>query len=414
MRGLPEDYDGWAALANSEWSFQKVLPYFRKLERDLDFQDEYHGTDGPMPVRRHRREDWLPFQEAFHRACVDAGFPEHQDMNHPDNTGLGPRSEGNVDWIRMSTALGYLDPARHRLNLIIRPNVLATRILFDGNRASGVEVESGEERYVVEGDNIIVSAGAVASPQLLMLSGVGPADHLRGLGIQVAHDLPGVGQNMRDHPNVGPRLSVREGYQFHGDKPRIELAFRYTATGSHTRNDVIIYPVSFHPVDAEISQVQGVRLSCILELAEGAGELKLASSDVHIQPHMDYRYLAEPWDRERLRESIRICLKLLEHEAMQALVADMRDPTADDLASDDALDAWMLRTVTTSYHVSGTCKMGPASDPLAVVDQHLRVHGMQGLRVVDASIMPDCIRANTVATTIMIGERVADLIKEQP
>ena len=145
----------------------------------------------------------------------------------------------------MSTALGYLDPARHRLNLTIRPNVLATRILFDGNRASGVEVESGEERYVVEGDNIIVSAGAVASPQLLMLSGVGPADHLRGLG-----------------------------YQFHGDKPRIELAFRYPATGSHTRNDVIIYPVSFHPVDAEISQVQGVRLSCILELAEGAGESK--------------------------------------------------------------------------------------------------------------------------------------------
>ncbi len=410
LRGIPEDYDAWASLGNDEWSYQKVLPYFRKLETDTDIRDDFHGSDGPIPVRRIKRKDWLPFQEAFYRSCVDAGFPEHSDMNHPDNAGVSQRTENNVDEVRMSTALTYINPNRHRLNLTLKPNVFATRILFDGKRATGVEVESGGEKFVVEGEQIVLSAGPVASPQLLMLSGLGPADHLRSLGIQVLHDLAGVGQNMRDHPVVPVRLRTKEGFPLYPNGRRADVCLRYTAAGSSARNDVILNPVSF---DSNIrrgggaSSGEGVSIICILELAVGSGELTLTSTDPHVQPHMDYRYLEDPWDRERLREAVRLCLRLLENDVYKDIVAERTIPTDEDLASDDALDAWMLKTVTTAYHISGTCKMGPASDPLAVVDQHCRVHGMEALRVVDASVMPDVIRANTNATTLMIGERVA-------
>ena len=416
LRGLPEDYDNWASLGNDEWSYRKVLPYFRKLERDMDFQDEYHGSSGPLPVRRPKRETWLPFQEAFYRSSVAAGFPEHPDMNHPDSTGVSPRTENNVDWVRMSTALTYLDPSRHRLNLTLRAWVLATRILFAGKRAIGVEVESGGERFVVEGEQIVLSAGAIASPQLLMLSGVGPATRLGSLGIQMVHDLPGVGQNMRDHPGIQVKLRVKDGFPLYPDGPRCEVALRYTSKGSSTRDDVIINPMSFDPTiesGADQSRVPGISMICVLELAVGAGELTLTSADPHVHPHMDYRFLEDAWDRQRLRDAVRLCVRLLEDEAYGDIVAEQVAPTLDEMASDEALDHWMLRNVTTCSHISGTCKMGPAADPLAVVAQYCKVHDVEGLRVVDASIMPNVIRANTNATTIMIGERAADLIKAQ-
>ena len=167
IRGAPEDFDTWASWGNDEWSYLKVLPYFRKLETDEDIQDDFHGTDGPMPVRRHKRDTWPPLQEAFYQASVAAGFPEHSDIHHPDSTGVSPRAENNIDGVRMSTALTYINPIRHRLNLTIRPNVLARRILFDGMRATGVEVESGGEIFAIEGAEILLSAGSVASPQLL-------------------------------------------------------------------------------------------------------------------------------------------------------------------------------------------------------------------------------------------------------
>ena len=414
LRGIPEDFDDWASWGNDEWSFKKVLPYFRKLERDLDIQDDYHGTDGPIPVRRQKRQTWHPFQEAFYTACVDAGFPEHPDVNNPDHTGISPRAENNLEGIRMSTALTYINPNRHRLNLTIKPNVLARRILFDGRRATGVEVESGGERFTVEGGEIILSAGAVASPQLLMLSGVGPADHLRSLGIPVVQAVPGVGQNLRDHPNLSMLWRVKEGFPTDPHAPRLQTSLRYTAEGSSSRNDMKINPVSFSsavPHGGDPMQSEGVRMSPGLYLAVGAGELTLTSTDLRVQPHMDYRFLEDPWDRQRLREGIRMSVRLLEHGAFRDMLAGRVTLTDEELASDEALDAWMLGWVKTSYHISGTCKMGPASDPMAVVDQYCRVHGLKGLRVADASIMPDVTRANTNATTIMIGERVADFFR---
>jgi choline dehydrogenase len=173
IRGVPEDYDGWAALGNEEWSFVNILADFRKSEADLDIRDDFHGSDGPIPVRRHKRENWNPDQEAFFQACLTAGFPQIEDHNNPDATGVGAFPMNNPEGIRMSTALTYINPIRHRLNLTIRANVLVRRIVFDGSRAKGVELDSGGERFVVEGEEIILSAGAIGSPHILMLSGVG-------------------------------------------------------------------------------------------------------------------------------------------------------------------------------------------------------------------------------------------------
>jgi choline dehydrogenase len=412
LRGVPEDYDNWAAMGNDEWSFRKVLPYFKKAETDTDIRDDLHGSNGPIPVRRHKPETWLPAQRAFYQVCLAADFPADPDMNHPDSMGVGPIPMNNPDGIRMSTALTYLNPVRHRLNLIVKANMLVRRLLFTGKRATGVEVESGGERFVVEGKEIILTAGAIASPQLLLLSGVGPADHLRTLGLPVVHALPGVGQNLRDHPNVRVPVQVKDDFPLDPKAPRTQLALRYTAQGSSDRNDLQILQSSFSsPIGGDPLQAEGIRFTCILELAVGAGELRLTSTDPTVQPHLDYRYLEDPWDRQRLREAVRLCARLLQHEAYQGIVHQRLAPSDQELASDDALDAWLRRNVSTTQHISGTCKMGPASDPLAVVDQYCRVYGLEGLRVADASVMPDCIRANTNATTIMIAERVADFIR---
>ncbi len=412
LRGVPEDYDDWAAQGNDEWGYIKVLPYFRKLETDMDIRDDFHGSDGPITVRRHKQDGWNPTQAAFYQACVAERFPEDRDMNNPDSFGVGPFPMNNRDGIRVSTALAYLNPHRHRLNLTVRGDVLAWRILFDGKRAIGVEVESGGERFTVEADKIILSAGAIASPQLLMLSGVGPGEQLRSLRIPVVHDRQGVGQNLRDHPLVAVRMRIKESIPVSADSPMMQIALRYTAEGSSTRNDVQIMATSYSiPVGVDPSGRDSFSLICMLELANGSGELRLTSSDPHVQPHLDYRFLVDPWDRRRLREAVRLCIRLLEQDVYKEIVDERLAPTEHDLDSEESLDDWLMRNVSTTHHISGTCKMGPVSDPLAVVDQHCLVHGLEGLQVVDASVMPNIVRANTNATTIMIAERVADWVR---
>ena len=417
LRGVPEDYDTWASFGNDEWTFQKLLPYFRKIETDTDFgSDDFHNSDGPIVMHRFKRETWLPAQVAFHEAALAAGYPDCPDHNHPDSWGVGPTPLNNPNGIRMSTALGYLDQARHRLNLTIRPNCTVYRIVFEGDRATGVELESGGERFVVEGDEIILSAGAIGSPQILMLSGVGPAEHLRSLGIPVISDKPGIGQNMRDHPGVWVTWRTKPGFDLDGLAPRMQLTLRYTAQDSDLRNDMKISMQSFATERVNLGgnrmEPLGIRMTAGIYLAVGAGELRLASTDPTVQPVLEYHYLEEEFDRKRLRESVRICVDLGEHESFKDIIQERVDPTDEDLASDETLDKWMKRVVTTSQHISCTCKMGPASDPMAVVDQQGKVHGLEGIRVVDASIMPDCIRANTNVTTMMIGERISEFIIE--
>ena len=412
LRGVPEDYDRWASWGNDEWSYINVLPYFRRQETDTDIADDFHGFDGPIPVRRHRRENWLPLQESFVQACTDIGYAEVYDHNHPDSTGVGPFPMNNPNGVRMSTALTYVNPNRHRLNLTIRANVRVHRILFEGQRAVGVQVESGGEEFQIEGEQIVLCAGAIASPQLLMLSGVGPAAELGSLGIPVVKDLPGVGKNLRDHPLVPVRVKVKDDFPLDPDAPRIQTVLRYTASGSDARNDMQIFPSSFStPLGGDPYDNEGIRVTCMMELAESAGELTLQSTDPDVQPHIDCRYLEADWDRERMREAVRIVLRLMDHEQFAGIYDGLISPTEADLVSDDALDNWMLREVCIGQHLSGTCKMGPDSDAMAVVDQYCRVHGIESLRVADASVMPDVIRANTNCTTIMIGERVAEWIR---
>jgi len=412
LRGIPEDYDGWASLGNDEWEFIKVLPYFRKLETDVDIKDDFHGFDGPIPVRRHKREDWLPVQNAFHNACLEEGFTHDPDMNNPESGGIGPLPMNNPEGVRMSTALSYLNPQRHRLNLTIRPNVTVHRVLFEGSRAIGVEVESGGEVFTLEGDEVILSAGAIASPQLLMLSGVGPQDHLRNLGIPVVHDSPGVGQNLRDHPNVRLPLEVHDDFPMDPKAPRSQTALRYTAEGSTLRNDMQLMASSFSsPIAGDPLEAEGIRFTCVLELANGSGEVTLASSDPNDQPNLSYHYLEDPFDLQRLREAVRLCIRFQDHEDYKKIVKRRITPTDEDLATDETLNAWLKLNVSTSQHLAGTCKMGPSTDLMAVVDQYCRVHGLQGLRVVDTSVMPNVVRANTNATAIMIAERVADWMK---
>ena len=395
LRGIPEDYDGWASEGNNEWSFIDVLPFFRKMETDLDITDDFHGNEGPIPVRRYKREDWLPFQQAFVQATRAAGYPEDYDMNAPDSGGVGPIPMNNPEGVRMSTALTFLRAVRHRLNITIRANVMVHRILFEGKKAVGVEVESGGEIYRIETDQVVLSAGSMASPQLLMLSGVGPADHLREMGIPVVHDLPGVGQNLRDHPVVDVICEVREDHEQDPLAPRTQTGLRYTAAGSPDRNDMQIMASSFStPIGgADPFEAGGVRIQCILELADGAGEVRLSANDPGVQPSLNYHYLELERDLARLREAVRISMDLLEHGAFGPIVDKVVQPTEEDLASDEALDQWMRRTVFNTTHASGTCKMGPASDAMAVVNQHLSIHGLENIKVADASVMPNVIRA---------------------
>ena len=388
------------------------------METDQNVRDDFHGTDGPIPVWRLPKEEFLPVNEAFHEATLAAGFPEDPDMNNPDSTGTGPVPMNNPNGIRTSAAIAYLNPNRHRLNLTVKANVLAHKVLFDGDRAIGVEVESGSETFTVEGSEIVLCAGGIASPQLLLLSGVGPANHLAEHSIPLVKDLPGVGQNLRDHPLVTMELEPKDGVKLATIEPRIQNGLRYTAEGSDTRNDMQLFPSSFTGLRAgdplqgrSPDHPQGMRITCILKLADSAGELTLTSADPSDQPHLEFRYFETDRDRQRMREAIHLSLQFLEHPSFEAIVERRISPTDTDMATDDALDIWLRRNTATTQHTSGTCKMGPESDPMAVVDQYCRVRGFQTLRVVDLPICPNVVRANPNATAIVIAERAADWIR---
>ena len=418
LRGLPEDFDKWAALGNPEWSFQEVLPYFRKMERDLDFQNDFHGSDGPIPVRRHKLEELLEVQEAFYSASLAEGFKWDPDMNHPESSGLGLWPLNNLDGFRVSTAVGYINPIRHRDNLTIMPNTLVRRIVVDGQRATGVEVESQKGPQKLQANQVVLSAGAISSPQILMLSGIGPTDLLRGLAIPVVHELPGVGKNLRDHPLVvilfvGDLFKTSEVVPI-DQVPAFQIGLRYTAEGSTSRNDIQINPISIASAQGTgIGATSGEQLMGIgvaLEDPSNSGELAITTTDPDTQPTIDYGHLATPWDLTRMRQAVRTTIKLSEYPAYKNIFESRVFPTDRELASDEALDKALLESVTTQHHSSGTCRMGPASDPMAVVDQNCKLHGLDNLWVVDASVMPVVPRANTNGTTIMIAERVADWI----
>ena len=424
QRGFPEDFDSWSALGNDEWAYEKVLPFYRKMEHDLDIQDDFHGAVGPMPVRRRQSGAWPAIQKAFHDACVAEGYGVTEDVNGPNPAGVGVSPTNNLGGVRMSAAMTYLNPMRHSLNLTIRGEVFVRRILFDGSRAAGVEAESGGEVFTVSADRVVLSAGAIRSPHILMLSGVGPGQDLGKFGIQQINDLPGVGQGLWNHLSAHVTFKVRDGVSLTTDLEAPHFGLHYTSLGSDETNDMVLR--TGNVVDERQERVPGVRtryrtggvppdraarISCTLGLPKGSGYVRLASADPGVQPEFNYCYLRHPDDIRRVREGLRLGVRLLESAAYGNVVDHIVDPAADILADDDAMDHWIRQTVGTARHVSGTCRMGPDSDPMAVVDQYCRVRGIQGLWVADASVMPRIPRSGGIhPSVIMVGERAAEWI----
>ena len=409
LRGIPQDFDDWASWGNEEWSYTKVLPYFRKAETDLDIKDDFHGTDGPLPISRKVGETWPVIQSAFHTACLQNGFDTTEDMNGVEPTGVGVVPMNNQKGVRMSTAITHLAPMRHHLNLTIRGNVFARKILIENRQVTGVEVESGGEVFTVESNKVVLSAGALKSPHILMLSGIGPKDQLDEYGIDVLQNTPGVGANLRNHPISPISFRVKEGIKLQPDASGVRIALRYTAKGSDDSNDMMMTTSSlFSPFTGEMLPDRIGRISCVIELPAGAGFVRLNSADPAVQPKFDYRYFSHPEDMRRMRDGIRLAVKMLETDAYKDVSDGRVTPTEGILTDDDALDLWIRQTVGSARHVSGTCKIGPDSDTMAVVDQQCRVKGLQGLWIADSSVMPQVPRANANATAIMIGERVAE------
>jgi choline dehydrogenase len=409
LRGVPEDYDEWAAPGNDEWSWAKVLPYFRRLENDLDFDDDYHGRGGPVPIRRYREDELTPVQTAFVAAMRAMGYPEAADNNAPDSIGLGQHPMNKQGRLRMSVAICYLEPARHRLNLTVRGDCMTRRVVFDGDRAIGVEVESGAVSQVVEGDRIVLASGAIGTPAILMRSGVGPEAHLREHGIDVLRDTPGVGASLDDHPMLGVTYLAKDG-AIDPDAPLVQTTYRYTSSGGDERNDMQLMPVSgVRTPDGRLVYSIG----SVVERQRSKGRVTLTSADPHDAPRIENNFCEHPDDVHRLVEGVRMALEVGARPEFDHIREALLSPGMD-LASDDAaLSAWVAKVASSGFHPSCTAKMAPSGDPMGVVDQHLRVRGFDGLFVADASVMPKCPRANIHLTSIMIGERMGEWMRER-
>jgi choline dehydrogenase len=409
VRALADDFEQWSALGNDAWSFAEVLPYLKRLEDDRDVPGgQFHGRGGPVPVARASAADQHPLSRAFVQACADLGFDAEADKNVPGSPGYGPLPRNVVDGIRINAALAYIDPNRSRPNLTIESRVTARRVVIRGGRAVGVEVEQGGALKVFGGAEIVLCAGAVMSPQLLMLSGIGPANQLGGLGIDVVCDAPGVGSRCRDHPQVFL------GFELSPPPERQRLSGIVEVALDTVIGDV---PVALMPYLAPMGELvpgSGASLTelvigVLLERADSAVEVSLASAEPGRQPSINYHSLESASDRRHLRAAVEIGISILDSPAMRSLGVRRTSP----VASAD-LGAWITEHITTAVHLCSSAPMGPDSDPMAVVDQYCRVRGVEGLRVVDTSVLPTAPSRGPAATAVLIGERASAFFDGAP
>lgn len=409
LRGVADDFDDvWASRGATEWTWDQVAPWYAATECDHDFPA--HGGAGPMPVRRVPREQWHRLHTGFLDSCLEAGFPLCPDLNADGATGVGPQPFNNVDGVRVSSAFSHLHGARRLPSLRVLGEHRAEQILFDHDRAVGVvaRTPSGDEVLVRAGQEVVLAAGAVATPWLLLRSGVGPAAQLRRHAVPVVLDLPGVGASLREHPQVVVRWRARPGGEADATSARAPVALRLTAPGSALRDDLKVSIAASSGVEGP-----GVQASVFLMLALGNGTLSLAAEGAHARPVVDLAFLRDPEDLRRLREAVRLTVELVESSAqLRASVGERIEPLPEQLADDAALDAWLRRSVQGTFHPSSTCAIGPAGSKDAVVGQWGDVHGLRGLRIVDASVMPDSVRANLNATVAMMAERFADTMAQ--
>ena len=437
-RGLPEDFDSWAAESNAEWSYDKVLPFFRKLETDHDIRDQYHGELGPVPIRRAAPDELVAIDHAFLAACREAGFPDDPDMNGAHSIGAGLIPTNTSHGVRMNTGLTYVDPASERSNLTVQANATVLRVLLEGGQAIGVEVLIGGQVSRIYAGEVVLSAGAVKSPQLLMLSGVGPGEELARHGIAVRHELPQVGRQFTDHGSLTLPFSMPKRRSRRPDPRRSTWAhagLHFTTSASDEVSDIALLQSAI-PVNYSVFHGMGLRarfnvlrntmggmspgkllaharngwdhaLTCIMLRDDSRGEIHLTSADPMAAPELRYRYLESARDRARMREALRTAAALIASAPYRALGAKRAAIADAELDSDDLLDRHVAKSIGTSIHMASSCRMG-ASPDTSVVDQHCRVHGVSGLRVVDTSIMPRVVRRCPAATALMLGERAAE------
>jgi choline dehydrogenase len=433
VRGQHEDYDRWRQRGNVGWGFDDVLPYFKKAENQVRGADTYHGTGGPLSVSDWRHED--PLSEAFVKASVESGIPFNPDFNGASQEGAGFFQTTTRRGRRASSAFSYLRPAKGRANLHIETSALAQRLVFEGRRARAVEYrQNGELRLARARREILVSSGAYNSPQLLQLSGVGPAELLKTHGIDVVLDAPGVGSDLQDHLQVRivmrcaqrvtlndvvnhPVRKMMAGMQYAALR-KGPLTIAAGTSGAFFKTnprlatpDIQIHfiPFSTDKMGEKLHTFSGFTASVCQLRPESRGSLKIRSADPTIPPAIRINYLATETDRAAFIDGIRILRKILAAPALKAYCTDEVYPGSSVTSDEDVLD-FCRRTGSTVYHPTSTCRMG--SDPLAVVDQRLKVRGIEALRVVDASIMPDLMSGNTNAPTIMIAEKASDMILE--
>jgi choline dehydrogenase-like flavoprotein len=433
IRGHRSDYDHWAALGNTGWSYADVLPYFKRSEDNEELDGAYHGKGGPLSVSGLRSGN--PVQEVYLQAAREAQFRINHDFNGEEQEGLGVYQVTQKNGERWSAARGYIHPfMRSRQSLHVETNALATRLLFEGKRAVGVEYRRGKESRTLRARReVILGLGAFQTPQLLMLSGVGDAAALGRHGIAVVHHLPGVGQNLQDHPDFvfgfasdnpnftgltwsGIKRIVKGIAQYRRER-RGPMTSNIAECGGFlkTRSDLMVPDIQLHFCMALIDDHGrklrlGAGFSCHVCLLRpvSRGSVWLQSADPTRPPAIDPNFLGEEADMEAMVAGFKTTRRLLEAPALRAL--QTADLFTADVRTDDDIRAVLRRRVDTVYHPVGTCKMG-ADDPLAVVDPSLRVYGVEGLRIADASVMPTLIGGNTNAPTIMIGEKAADMIR---
>jgi len=405
---LRDDLDAWARVAGDTWRYEACIPFFARMETDHDFPSPPHGTAGPVHVHRPARDAWSPAARAYLEACTARGFRACPDHNAPDAEGCGPVPFNTHEGRRMSAAVAYLLPARSRANLTILADTTTCRVVFAHGRATGVEVERDRKRSTIAADEVVLSAGAIGSAHLLLLSGIGPAPDLARLDIACVADRRGVGRNLRNHPLVGTSWHVTDRYAATAVELPIpwQVQLRTTAPASRDHLDVCLGAAVLTKYTP--NHVPRIGISVLLMHAASAGHLTLANTDPHTQPAIDLGFLDEPDDLARMRSSIGLAIELGGTKAFDELRVGLAAPEAPDLASTRALDDWIKRNVLTSHHPCGTARMGRADDPDAVTDPAGRVYGVEGLRVVDASVMPDCPRVNINATTMMVANKIAD------
>lgn len=409
MRGSPYDYDRWAQLGNTGWSYNEVLPYFLKSEDQQSGSSAYHGTGGPLAVTDPAEPH--PYSLQFIEAAVELGYPRNPDFNGAQQWGTGLYQRTIKAGQRMSTARAFLDPVRSRPNLQVLTRAQVTQLLFDKNRCIGVRyLRDGVAEELRAGQEVIVSAGAIESPKLLMLSGIGSAEQLRRLGLTVRMDLPGVGHNLQDHPRVRVNCRARVYYPVQKDSnlnesglfcngapdrpsEAPELQFHFTAVGEVEK------------VNGELKATFAVQIN--ITRPSSRGHIELRSADPLLPPAIHAHYYENESDLRLMVEGVKIARALTRTNAF-AQINDGEVLPGIEITADQEIETYIRETSDSIWHPVGTCKMGV--DPLAVVDPALRVHGIEQLRVVDASIMPTIITGNTNAPTIMIAEKAADLI----